>query len=91
MVYCLKNITKCPYCKLQVDIKDLTSHIEEAASKKEDLVNAVQTNNIELLKSVQVHGGDLGGHKVATEQDASLMHIAVKANQIEVVDYLVLM
>jgi hypothetical protein len=41
MAYCLKNITKCPYCKLQVDIKDLPEHIEEASSKKEDLAIAV--------------------------------------------------
>jgi hypothetical protein len=91
MVYCLKNITKCPYCKLQVDIKDLNSHIEEAAGNKEDLVNSVQTNNLEVLKRVHVHGGDITSYRVPTEQDASLMHIAVKANQIEVVDYLILM
>jgi hypothetical protein len=41
MVYCLKNITKCPYCKVQVDIKDLPAHIEEAASKKDELAGAV--------------------------------------------------
>lgn len=23
IVYCLKNITKCPYCKVQCDMKDL--------------------------------------------------------------------
>lgn len=59
MVYCLKNITKCPYCKLQVDIKDLPTHIEEAASKKDELAAAVLANNLELIKSVQIHGGDL--------------------------------
>jgi hypothetical protein len=34
MVYCLKNITRCPYCKLQVDIKGLPQHIEENLRSK---------------------------------------------------------
>lgn len=59
MVYCLKNITKCPYCKLQVDIKDLPSHIEEAASKKEGLATAAQQGDVDLIKSVHTHGGDI--------------------------------
>jgi hypothetical protein len=30
MVYCMKNITKCPYCKAQVDVKELQTHIDDA-------------------------------------------------------------
>jgi hypothetical protein len=27
IVYCLKNITKCPYCKSKEDVKELQVHI----------------------------------------------------------------
>ena len=30
MVYCMKNITKCPFCKVQVDVKELQTHIDDA-------------------------------------------------------------
>jgi heterodisulfide reductase subunit C len=67
MLYCLKNITKCPYCKLQVDIKHLPTHIEEAVAIRDGLVQAVQTNDIELLRKVYTHGGDIMGYKVSAE------------------------
>jgi len=50
MVYCLKNITRCPYCKTQVDVKELQEHIDE--SQKMDLVAATQGGDLETLRKV---------------------------------------
>ena len=85
MVYCMKNITKCPYCKVQVDVKELQTHIDDA--QKQDLAQAALTGNLEALRKVQQHGGDLSKYQNEADAMNSLLHYAVKGNQSYIVEY----
>jgi len=78
MVYCLKNITKCPFCKAQVDVKELQAHIDDSQAPRQDLVYAAQSGNLELLRRVQSHGGEITRFQNEADANNTLLHYAVK-------------
>ncbi|CDW74055.1 ankyrin repeat protein [Stylonychia lemnae] len=86
VVYCLKNITRCPFCKQQVDVKELQSHIEESAGSKDDVLAATINGDLEKLKIMQLHGQDLRVWVNENESSNSVLHYAVKNNKRDIVD-----
>jgi hypothetical protein len=54
-------------------------------------MHAAQTGNIDSLRQVQQHGGEIGKYQNEADAMNSLMHYAVKANQKETVEFLAFM
>jgi hypothetical protein len=52
----------------------------EHSSIREELVTAVATGDIEILKSVQAHGGEITKYQNDSDAMNSLLHYAVKAS-----------
>eukprot|EP00347_Sterkiella_histriomuscorum_P002204 403369067 len=88
VVYCLKNITKCPFCKIQVDMKELQVHIDENAGRQENIESAIQTGDLEKLKNMQLHGQDLKNWVNQEDQNNSCLHYAAKANKKDIIEFL---
>jgi hypothetical protein len=49
------------------------------------------TGNLDLLKSVQTHGGEITRYINETDANNSLLHYAIKGAKTETVDLLIIM
>lgn len=47
--FCLKNVTKCPFCNDPVQISELQSHIDESQGTPETIKEAIETADIKKL------------------------------------------
>ena len=61
--YCVKNIKKCPYCKVPVMSKEMDEHIEEGKGNTESMKKAAEESDLEQLKKFVQHGAELNDFK----------------------------
>jgi len=90
VIYCSKNITKCPYCKVPQDIKTLQEHIQSVQGSTDKVLSVVEEGNIDELKQMHVHGFDFDVFKNESDNNNTIMHYAVKKNQKEIIEFLLI-
>ena len=88
-MYCVKNITRCAFCRAVVDRHDVEKHIAEKRGSPALRMDAVKDGDVQRLKSMVEHGQQL---EEPNEEDNSntLAHYAVLFNQKKVLDYLLM-
>lgn len=86
--YCVKNISKCPYCKVPVLTKEMEQHVEQFKGTDEQILQAIQEGNFDALNKMQIHGADFNSYKDVNDKDNSLLHIAAKMDNKELIDFL---
>ena len=75
--YCVKNITRCAFCRTVLDAKELEKHIADAKGSVADMVQCVRDGDVPRLKAMSEHGQSL---ECANELDScnTLVHYAVR-------------
>lgn len=58
---------------------------------REELLAAVAAGDVDCLKAVQAHGGEVTKFCNDADSNNGLLHYAVRGNQTAVVDYLLLL
>mmetsp|Transcript_41102 Transcript_41102/g.64201 ORF Transcript_41102/g.64201 Transcript_41102/m.64201 type:complete len:602 (-) Transcript_41102:42-1847(-) len=71
-VNCLRNNFKCPYCSELIRAEDKEAHLRTDDAR---IFEAVDTSDVELLKHIRQHGGDVAE---ARQNGNSALHVAVQ-------------
>ena len=86
--YCIKNITKCPYCLEPIATKELQSHIDEMKGTDEQVKQLALDGKFEELKKRLLHGASVSDYRDKDNWNNSLIHIAAKSNNKELISFL---
>ena len=86
--YCIKNISKCPFCGKPFPTKEMQEHIDEMKGDPSQIKALAEEGKIDVLKNMAIHGADVVGFMDAENMNNSLMHIAAKANNKELIYFL---
>lgn len=81
-LYCLKNITKCPHCRVIVDSKELEQHIGEKKGNSESLLKTIEAGDLETLKIMTEHEFNLQDFENEEDNLNTALHYATKADKI---------
>ena len=86
--YCVKNISKCPFCLEPFQTKELQEHVEEMKGDDDAIKTLAQEGKFEELKKFLVHGANVLSFKDKENWNNSLLHVASKANNKELIQFL---
>ena len=57
--YCVKNISKCQFCKQPVAKSEMEDHLEEMQGSEELARESANNGDFEKLKNMMEHGADI--------------------------------
>ena len=66
----------------------MEEHVAQFKSSEENIKQALQENDFNLLQQMQLHGADFESYRDANDKDNSLLHIAAKNDNKELIDFL---
>ena len=88
-MYCVKNITRCSYCRRVVDMREVEKHVDEMRGSPSLMMDAVKDGDVLRLRNMVEHGQQLEAPN-GEDNNNTLIHYAVRFNQKNVLDYLLL-
>lgn len=75
--YCLKNISKCPFCARPHPTKEMQQHIEEARGDTARIEKALSSTDFDALTEMIQHGLDVNKQNEFPNSEG-LLHLAVR-------------